>query len=128
MFRFARQSGGAIRVTSAQGQGSEFVLFVPAAEQQAPTPAANACRARAPLTGVHALLVDDEPELLQVYGAWLRTQGMVIDVEPSFDGALKRLRDPARPAIELMITDVFCATATVSTWSRRPSRRNHDCR
>jgi PAS domain S-box-containing protein len=90
---FAEQSGGALSLTSAPGQGTTVRLWLPCAEQPAQR------SVRLPTTpriadnhaGPRVLLVDDEPLVRDVLSKQLEDSGCVVLDAPDADSALVAL-------------------------------------
>jgi len=96
------KAGGAIEVTSRVGHGSTFVIHLPA---QA-VPAAVAEAARRPQAGSERILiVDDEPELTDVFKRRLERLGYRVQVWNRPDEALAAVT-AAPDAFDLVITDL----------------------
>ncbi|EPX83314.1 PAS domain S-box [Rubellimicrobium thermophilum DSM 16684] len=102
---FARQSGGALRIESRQGEGTRVTLWLPLAE--GPDAAAKADEAGAPIRsspGLCVLLVDDDAAVRGVTAAQLQDLGFRVIEADGAEAALARLR--AEPAIAVLLTDV----------------------
>ncbi|MDN3566875.1 PAS domain S-box protein [Paeniroseomonas aquatica] len=89
---FALQSGGALAIESAPGQGTRVSLWLPeAGPQEAGSPLAAA----GPATGLgrplRLLLVEDEAPLRQVMAAALREEGLVVTEAADAPAALRLL-------------------------------------
>ncbi|CAH2602559.1 Histidine kinase [Rhodovastum atsumiense] len=102
---FAEQSGGALVIDSAPGQGCTVSLWLPAPGQEveaaAPPPAAPA---RAGIAW-RVLLVDDEPALLRSLAIGLRQAGFVVATAGDGPAALARL--DAGEAVDVLVTDLL---------------------
>jgi PAS domain S-box-containing protein len=68
----ARNHGGALTVESGPDRGSSFTLFLPIREPLAPEPSPEAT---AGVGGGRVVIVDDEPDLRELLGVWLRSVG-----------------------------------------------------
>ncbi len=103
VYGFIKQSGGAIDVQSAPGEGTTVSLWLPAAEpptpQGAPQPASALWRER----GL-ALLVDDDAEVRRVVRRNLLELGYVVLETDSGAEALKLLA--SAPDLSLVLTDL----------------------
>jgi signal transduction histidine kinase/ActR/RegA family two-component response regulator len=102
---FAEQSGGALAIESAPGQGSTVSLWLPAAEQagSATAPPATA----RPMGGARrqqVLLVDDEPLVRTVLAEGLAAHGFAVRAAGSGAEALDLL--DAGEAVDAMVTDL----------------------
>ena len=94
--------GGTIEAQSTENAGSRFVVELPLAASAKPL-AADTTSAIAPLAvsgrpassrldGVSVLVVDDEPDTLEVVGAALRHAGAVVESASSASEALEKFR------------------------------------
>jgi CheY-like chemotaxis protein len=105
VYGFARQSGGAVRLYSELGFGTSVCLYLPLAIEYPPS-APEALRALPEARpGGKILVVDDEPDLLEIACAHLRQMGYSVHQAADSAGALEafaRIDD-----IDLMITDVI---------------------
>lgn len=106
VYGFARQSGGTVRIYSEVGHGTSVTLYLRLA-QSAPI---ASCLEHEPLSIANAamkvLVVDDEPELLEIAVAYLRRLGIQSTYEAR-NGAAALDIVRAHPEIELVITDVI---------------------
>lgn len=96
----ASAHGGSIELISTPGQGACFVIRLPLQRDQRPLAAPSA---DAGGRGGRVLVVDDEPEVAELYVEILRREG--IDVTPVSSGreALERLR---RERFDLVVSDL----------------------
>ena len=103
---FTKQSGGTVRVASEEGKGTTFRLYLPAATDVAEPSPPNA-RTSAPTQTKRAriLVVEDEPELMDVIVTVLTRNGYEVFLATSGDAALD-LFDTCRP-IDLLLTDII---------------------
>jgi len=100
----AEQSGGELRVKTAQGEGSSFSLRLPLTSAIAlPTRAPEALRGRTLGRGERVLLCDDDDDVRRACARGLQAQGYDLVATSSPDEALALLED--RP-VELLLTDV----------------------
>ncbi|VBB16474.1 hybrid sensor histidine kinase/response regulator [Burkholderia stabilis] len=97
--------GGAIDVSSAPGEGSQFVVTLPFPPTDAPLPADDAAPAArdAALDGLHILAVDDQPSNRELIRMQLEAIGCRVELAESGDEALHRLN--AQP-FDLLLTDL----------------------
>jgi CheY-like chemotaxis protein len=96
----ASAHGGSIELTSSPGAGACFVIRLPL-QRDEPAPVAPGVGARA--RGGRVLMVDDEPEVGELYAEILRREG--IDVTPVSSGreALERLQ---HEPFDLVVSDL----------------------
>jgi signal transduction histidine kinase/CheY-like chemotaxis protein len=98
---FARQSGGELRLRSSDGKGTTAELWLPAAAAE-PTPAAWHAK-----TEPNVLLVEDTPDLLELFADLLVQGGFRVKRASGPDEALVWLRGAER--FDLLITDFAMA-------------------
>ncbi|NNC98857.1 MAG: response regulator [Gammaproteobacteria bacterium] len=104
VYGFVRQSGGAITVDSAPGEGTEIKLYFPSFDQQKVSFEEPSTAIYADLSGSESvLLVDDEIALLELASETLERQGYRTFCASSAEDALKLLE---AENIDLMISDV----------------------
>ena len=106
------QSGGAIAVRSAPGQGSTFTVYLPEVE-------AKPSRLDEPGTSLRGgaeriLVVDDEPVVVEIAGRLLRKQGYAVLTAGDGAAALRLVEDLARVVrppghrpVDLVLTDII---------------------
>jgi PAS domain S-box-containing protein len=101
-----RSHGGFMRVQSQPGAGTEFAVYLPAADAEAPR-AATVGGAAACVRGhgQRILLVDDEQIVRSVIVRLLAGLGYAAEAVAGGDAALALLRDPAKD-VALVITDL----------------------
>ncbi|MBL6076929.1 PAS domain S-box protein [Belnapia sp. T18] len=97
---FAAQSGGALAIESAQGQGTRVTLWLPEASAEAAAPAPPAAPAR---HGLRLLMVEDEAPLRGVMATALREEGLAVTEAASGAAALALLESGSR--FDLVLTD-----------------------
>jgi signal transduction histidine kinase len=121
---FARQSGGAILVNSEMGSGTTMSLLLPRAHAVTATPRSqepNEVSAAAPLQPGTVLLVEDDPEVLEVVKLGLVDAGH--RVLPARDGheALALLRSDEH--IDLLLSDIMLPGGKGGVEVAREARR-----
>jgi len=94
---------GMIHVESQLGQGSEFIVYLPAAEV-APTPTKKT-EQELPKGSERILFVDDEPAIAQMVEQQLTNLGYAVEVRTSSVDALELLQS-APERFDLLITDM----------------------
>jgi GAF domain-containing protein/CheY-like chemotaxis protein len=98
-----QQHGGRLSVASQPGR-TVFSVELPAMAAPASTAATQAVAApAADGRGRHALVVDDEPSIVDLVTTLLRQRGWQVDVAPGGRSALERLRDGR---YDLVVTDI----------------------
>ncbi len=109
VYGIVRQTGGAIAVSSAPGEGASFRVLLPRAPDGAPVVAGTRTFATSPRGTETILLVEDEPRLLRILAEMLRDQGyVVVEAQDGID-AIDRVRALAaetQRTIDLLVTDV----------------------
>jgi CheY-like chemotaxis protein len=103
VYGFVAQSGGHVAIDSTQGAGTTVTLFLPATDADfAADPARPEARAKPPTARL--LVVEDDPEVLDVAVESLRTLGYDVLTAPDGPGALAVLRRD--PDIRVLLSDV----------------------
>jgi len=101
---FMRQSGGAVLLETAPGEGARFDLCFPALRGAAkPAPRKRPDTAQ-PTEGARILVVEDEPGVLKNLRATLGRSGYVVQTAETGDAALEMFRIDA--GIDLLLTDI----------------------
>lgn len=109
VFGFIRRANGHIIVKSALGQGTEFIILLPLSDKPvssvAPTNAvvSSAAKAQTPQKGPTVLVVDDEPELLDVHVSMLQAAGFTVYAANNAEAALQAL---ATYQIDVLVSDI----------------------
>ncbi|MCX7513899.1 response regulator [Frateuria hangzhouensis] len=103
IYGFARQSGGDVRITSIEGEGTEVTLLVPADRGDAPA-AIELPRSLEQGRGEHVLLVEDMPAVRLLVSDLLAEAGYRCTRAADIESALRALRSDE--PIDLLITDV----------------------
>jgi PAS domain S-box-containing protein len=102
VYGFVAQSGGHVAIDSAPGAGTTVALYLPATDQQAgdrahPEPQAQAAKAK-------ILVVEDDPDVLDVAVESLRMLGYDVLTAPDGQSALSVLRRD--PTIRILLSDI----------------------
>jgi CheY-like chemotaxis protein len=105
VYGFARQSGGFADIATAPGEGTTVSLYLPVAEGAVDDEPTEAPRIAGVGVGQRLLLVDDEPELLQVTALMLEDMGYRVGTAHDADEALALLAEEHQ-AVDLLITDI----------------------
>ena len=105
VYGFARQSGGAVRIYSELGHGTTVTLYLRLADDVTqPLPAVGATLPTRALTG-KVLVVDDEPDLLDIAIAYLEQTGFTAYQAADGASALDVLE--LHTDINLIVTDII---------------------
>jgi PAS domain S-box-containing protein len=105
VYGFARQSGGSIRIYSEPGCGTTVLLYLPLAES---SPEQEVILDRQPIPAQleqkTVLLVDDEPDLIEIGTAYLTQLGLLVYIAENAAQALEIVS--LNHEIDLLITDI----------------------
>jgi PAS domain S-box-containing protein len=113
--------GGAVRVNSEEGQGTEFLILFPRIRKQLEekgTPAADLPRGHE-----HILLVDDERSLIEVGRQMLTRLGYAVTTQTDSLETLKLLEE-STIQFDLLITDLTMPHLTGDSLAREAKRRH----
>jgi two-component system cell cycle sensor histidine kinase/response regulator CckA len=109
VFGIVSQNGGAIRVTSAFGEGTELKIFLPRVARQGqvqpslpPVPLGSAI--------AHVVLVDGDDGVRQITARMLRDEGHTVTESSNLDNALEVLA-LSDPRVDVVLTDIGLAGA-----------------
>ena len=105
VYGFARQSGGTVRLYSEVGFGTTVTIYLPLAGKSAPTVREMSPSHLSVHGGGTVLVVDDEPELLEIAHAYLTEMGYSVMRAENAASALDVL--VLHKEIYLMITDII---------------------
>jgi two-component system cell cycle sensor histidine kinase/response regulator CckA len=105
VYGIVQQSGGAIGVRSAVGEGTTFELFLPRIEEEAVAPALDQGAPPSLRGSETVLLVEDLESLRTVLQEILESLGYAVLAADGADAAIARVRAHSG-AIDLLITDV----------------------
>lgn len=101
---FCEQSGGAMEINSAPGEGTRVALWLPRAAAVSSVTRPLGSLSSRQERRCHILLVDDEPEVLAVLAAGLRDRGHVVVTAV---GALEAVGVlSADPRVDVLVTDL----------------------
>lgn len=106
VFRFAKDHGGEVRVTSKVGEGSTFALILPLTSERPVPGQAQPEGSAGGFDGLKALVVDDEPALGAAFAAMLRALRFEVTVFSDPNRALAALDDETL-SFDVMISDVL---------------------
>jgi PAS domain S-box-containing protein len=98
VYGLVQQSGGDLKISSRVGEGTTISMYFPATNEQAGLADA------APVSSDKVLIVDDQPEVLDMAAEMFRTLGFDVISANSAEDALDVLR--RTPGIQLLFTDV----------------------
>ena len=106
VYGFVRQSGGIVRIESQPGVGTTVRIYLPRAETLSPMCDHRRMRPESPETAKAEtlLVVEDDPEVLEIVLAMLRGLGYSVLIARDGPGALDMLRGPEH--IDLLFSDV----------------------
>ena len=109
VYGIAQQSGGTVRLTSVEGQGSTVEIWLPAAEATVAA-AEEVFRAEADADGPNQriLVVDDDEAVRRFIVECLQSLGYKVDEASGGEGALRLLEDAAKSEANLMPILVEC--------------------
>jgi CheY-like chemotaxis protein len=105
VYGFVKQSGGAMRIYSEVGFGTNIALYLPFAEQPLPTALEPPPPPVTTTSGAKVLVVDDEEGLLEIAATYLVEAGFHTIQATNANQAIQLLLD--QPDILLLITDVI---------------------
>lgn len=83
IYGFIRQSGGSIQIFSKQGVGTTLDIFLPMCDEEVATTSVVSKKIDSVLDGNNpekVLVVDDEPELLEVTVTYMKELASALDV------------------------------------------------
>ncbi len=108
VYGIVRQSGGFIELESVLGEGSEFRLYLPCADEKTyrETRSAQIQLERDVEGSESVMVVEDEPAVRDLVLSSLEAKGYRVVVAPDAESALKILEDEGAP-FELLLTDVL---------------------
>jgi PAS domain S-box-containing protein len=104
VYGFSKQSGGIARVYSEPGYGTTLSLYLPFANkipEKAPAPVPSA---RSATLGGSVLVVDDEPDLVEIAKTYLEEMGYTAHLAKDGASALELVRQHSD--IDLVLTDI----------------------
>ncbi len=105
VYGFARQSGGAATITSTVKRGTAITLFLPRSFEAKAQPREPAIAAGTPSPAGTVLLVEDDPDVLEVAGAYFADLGYRIKVATSVQAGLDLLESES--GVDLVFSDIL---------------------
>ncbi len=119
VYGIVKQSGGYVFVDSALGEGTEFQLWFPAAEEEPlrHVPATAPPRRALPQSEGVVLLVEDEAPVRAFAARALRLRGLTVLEAETGEQALDLLAKPLR--VDLLVSDVILPGLDGPEWVRR---------
>lgn len=105
VYGIVTQNGGAIRVSSAPGEGTTFRIFLPRTRERKCLTSSRT-RAISHLGSETVLLVEDEPAILELAACILKERGYSVLTASSPTKAIQFARD-CKGSIDLLVTDVI---------------------
>lgn len=103
VYGFAKQSGGTVKIYSEVGHGTTVTIYLPIVENTA-LPQTEKNQPQKSFTTCKVLVVDDEPDLLEIATLYLKELGFEIYQAHDAASAIEMFR--RTPGINLLITDV----------------------
>ncbi|MEL7116392.1 MAG: ATP-binding protein [Pseudomonadota bacterium] len=111
---FMKQSGGTVRIYSEVGVGTTFKLFFKAQAQPSNEVIALPSGSKQPdADGCRILVVEDEPEVLNVIAKTLRNAGYSVFQATSGDAAMQQITEGLK--VDVVITDIVMPGALQGT-------------
>src|SRR5204863_8810565 len=104
VYGFIMQSGGHVEIDSAAGAGTSVTLYLPAAESPADAPAEDSAELQPGMSVGRVLVVEDDPEVLDVTVETLRQMGYEVLTAGDAPAALAVLRREAE--IDILFSDI----------------------
>jgi PAS domain S-box-containing protein len=104
LYGFVAQSGGHVAIAGAPGQGTTVTLYLPAVEPPERAAAAGDRAERGAAATGRVLVVEDDPEVLDITAERLRLMGYEVLTAPDGPSALAVLRREAE--IDILFSDI----------------------
>ncbi len=124
VYGFVKQSGGHIKIYSEVGVGTSVVMILPiTTTAPAPAPERSARAEHQAPAGATALVVDDEPDLLEVAATYLKEMGYRVLTAPNGPAAMRTLA--GGPPVDLLVTDVIMPGGMNGVKLSRKVRERH---
>ncbi|MEQ1864012.1 MAG: ATP-binding protein [Micropepsaceae bacterium] len=106
LFSFVKDHKGHVDVESELNVGTSFVILLPLSAPPQSQSLASRGAATGDFTGMRALVVDDEPQLVAIFANMLRGLGFDVVAHPDMDAALEVL-DDEKQKIDVIVSDVL---------------------
>lgn len=104
VYGFARQSGGTVKIYSEQGYGTTVSIYLPVPkDREQVAPRALAPSTPEPFEGARVLVVDDEPEVLELAVDYLNHTGFQALAASSAEEAQQLVEDHV---FDMIVTDI----------------------
>jgi PAS domain S-box-containing protein len=105
VYGFVRQSNGGVSIDSAPGRGTTVALFIPAARNDRAGATGPPVRETGLPRGLRVLVVEDEPDVLQIVQHFLSSWRCDVKVCSRAEDALAMLQSSTQ-AFDLLLTDI----------------------
>lgn len=104
VYGFAKQSGGTVKIYSEVNHGTTVTIYLPLADAPFPLPTQVINQSQKILTTYKVLVVDDEPDLLEIASLYFKEMGH--EVYQATDGKSALEIFNRTPEITILLTDI----------------------
>jgi len=104
VYGIVKEMGGAVQAESKEGQGTTFRIYFPVCEQVDVVKESGQMVSAWKASGHHIMIVDDETDLIEAYGALLRKMGYQVTAFDESPGALRAFADNPN-GFDIVVTD-----------------------